>query len=173
MKILDIYCNSTPVNPKFGYGDDYKIISSDGLILQSGKLSISPIPYRSATGQPWYLFCGWMADGVHSFECIDHTWGKHFGKSLLINGGLTVTSRNPLHQGGIVKEVMAHSGGRKSKLPTWRGSTACITTHPEHWPEFIDAFNLGEKGKIKISTAPHVSEWWDSELKKFKIGGQQ
>jgi hypothetical protein len=70
---------------------------------------------------------------------------------LLINNGGEVKSRNPIKNanGTIFTEVFIHSGGT-GKNPNWRGSAGCITLGPDLWPEFMELFTVGEKGKLVV-----------------------
>jgi hypothetical protein len=140
MKTVTLYSLSTPDNPEFGYGD-YVDVREDGLVLWGSHASCCPNPYK-VNGQghpiPWKLVYDW----------IEH---YKYGKCLLINKGGEVKSRNPIrnNNGSIFTEVFVHSGGM-GKNPNWRGSAGCITIAPDLWPEFMELFKVGEKGKLVV-----------------------
>lgn len=150
MKTVTLYSLSTPDNPEFGYGD-YVDVREDGLVLWGSHASCCPNPYK-LNGQghpiPWKLVYDWIDYQKAEFECIEH---YKYGKCLLINKGGEVKSRNPIrnNNGSIFTEVFVHSGGM-GKNPNWRGSAGCITIAPDLWPEFMELFKVGEKGKLVV-----------------------
>ena len=150
MKTITLHSLSTPDNPELGYGD-YVQVDEDGKNLWGSHASCCPNPYK-VNGQgkpiPWKLLYDWIAYGEYKWECVDH---YKYGKCLLINGGGEVASRNPIKNanGTIFTEVFVHSGGM-GKNPNWRGSAGCITLSPDLWPDFIELFKVGEKGKLIV-----------------------
>jgi len=149
MKKLEILVRSNPVNPKFGYGDQYEI--KDGKsILFSGHCSTCPNPFSIQTNWPWEECYGWIAPGEYPIQATDH---KKYGRCLLINDGLSVASRNPNpnhDKEKIMSEVFIHKGAIASENPNWRGSRGCPTVPPWDWDKFISCFGRREKGILII-----------------------
>lgn len=150
MKTITLHSLSTPENPELGYGD-YVQVDEDGKNLWGSHASCCPNPYK-VNGQghpiPWKLVYDWIDYQKAEFECIEH---YKYGKCLLINKGGEVKSRNPIKNanGTIFTEVFVHSGGTGNN-PNWRGSAGCLTLAPDLWPDFIELFKVGEKGKLVV-----------------------
>jgi hypothetical protein len=150
MKTITLHSLSKPDNPEMGYGD-YITVDEDGKNLWGSHASCCPNPYK-LNGQgipiPWKLAYDWIDYQEAEFECVEH---YKYGKCLLINKGGEVKSRNPIrnNNGTIFTEVFVHSGGTGNN-PNWRGSAGCPTLAPDLWPDFIELFKVGEKGKLIV-----------------------
>lgn len=154
MKTLELTRLSLPDNPSFGYGDKYRIVDND-FVIASGSISASPVPYQPKTKKPWWQVYGYIADGQYKYKCVIH---YRFGKCLIIENGKAVPSVNTLHGRSILTGIFVHSGGRNSKMKTWRGSKGCFTVHPDHWDEFISNFDHNETGVLILTSKIPVSE---------------
>jgi hypothetical protein len=157
VKTLEVWRQSLPDNPKLGYGDVYQLCVDD-VVIQSGKISTSPVPFQPSTKLAWWKVYGFIADGRYNWKCIDHNWGNRFGKCLQIQDGKSVASVNTLHGRNTLSGLFVHSGGRASVNKNWRGSKGCLTVSPNHWQTFINRFDIGETGYLVITSKINVSE---------------
>jgi hypothetical protein len=151
MKTITLHSLSKPDDPELGYHDYITVDDEKAPGIWGSHASCCPNPYK-LNGQgvpiPWKLVYDWIDFQEATWECVDH---YKYGKCLLINNGGEVKSRNPVKNkdGSTFTEVFIHSGGT-GKNPNWRGSAGCITLGPDLWPDFIELFKVGEKGKLVV-----------------------
>jgi hypothetical protein len=92
-----------------------------------------------------------IAAGEYKYEVVNT---DRYGKSLVINGGGAVPTvgNNPNRNGGnygqpYATQIYVHRGDSS----WWRGSAGCITVHPNQWSAFINNFQVGDTGKIRVT----------------------
>jgi hypothetical protein len=91
-----------------------------------------------------------IAPGEYNYEVVNH---GRYGKSLMVNGGGAVPAvgNNPNRNGGnygqsYATEIFVHRG----RPGNYSGSQGCITVNPGQWNAFIENFEVGQTGKIRV-----------------------
>jgi hypothetical protein len=146
VKFIEIDSLTTP--DVSGYGDKLHLWI-DNVEILSCPCSVCPNPFRPSDSAPWRQAYGWLAPGECLFECmVNNKHGKHF---LLADGGILPARAPNVNHGGdcVCSEIEIHRGDTM----TWRGSAGCITLPPNIWQSFIDRFEVGDTGAIRIVDA--------------------
>lgn len=132
-----------------GYPDRVTICNESLLYHDAARCSPNPRKPWIKGGTPWRDAYGFVRPGKYRYECINHNWGKKYGKCLLIEDGGQVLTRYPnVNHGGayMLKGVFVHKGWSN----TWPGSAGCPTIPPARWKAFLSHFKLRESGVLHI-----------------------
>ena len=137
------------VKPEIGgYPDRVSCIDeTNGMTLFSfPRFRTSPNPFQPKTNASWEDVYALIKPGLYPWVC--KVTLKH-GKCLALNDEGPIPTINPDHNNGgafIAYAVLHHCGFS----PTWPGSAACQTVHPDDWENFISHFELGETGLYEL-----------------------
>jgi hypothetical protein len=146
MKIQGIRL-STP--DQSGYPDSVRLLNSDTgdmLVWESKRYRSNPNPTKPNTTLRWMACYAQIAPGVYPWVCKETP--KH-GKCIALNDEGKIPTTNPDVNNGnqfFATAVLIHCGFS----PTWSGSAACQTVHPDDWPDFISHFTLGQTGIYEL-----------------------
>ncbi len=143
---LTIKANRLSTPDQSGYLDKCEILNDETLLYTTKRFSSNPNPTKPNTTLRWAACYAQIALGKYPYTCINSP--KHGKCIALCNLGMcetTLPNMNPdtVHVGSKeAYDVEIHCGFS----PTWRGSAACQTVHPEDWETFIVNFKLGDTG---------------------------
>ncbi|MGA2091800.1 MAG: hypothetical protein ABSH16_00130 [Sedimentisphaerales bacterium] len=151
---LQILRKSTPSLPAMGYGDRGRLFKGTDPtpIWEADELVSSCCnPYDPRTKDPWDAVYTCICCGCYKGKVINDARPDGHGWCIVLNDygpvPTILPSRNAEHYGKfIATEVLVHKG----YSPTWRGSAACITIHPDVYEALFALLSIDTELQVAL-----------------------